>query len=164
MATVTICRDFESESESRLVMTGSLWPHELYSPWNSPDQNSGVGSFSLLQGIFPTQESNRDLLHCRWILGDPSDKIYHYFRFFPLYLPWSDVTGCQDLSFWMLSLKPGFSLSLTLIRMLFSSSLLSAIRVVSSAYLKQLIFLLAILIPAYDSSSPAFHWCTQHIS
>ena len=34
------------------------------SPWNSPGQNTGVGSLSLLQGIFPTQESNWGLLHC----------------------------------------------------------------------------------------------------
>ena len=34
-------------------------------PWNSLGQNTGVGSLSLLQGIFPTQESNRDLLHCK---------------------------------------------------------------------------------------------------
>ena len=33
----------------------TLWPHGLYSPWNSPGQNTGVGSISLLQGIFPTQ-------------------------------------------------------------------------------------------------------------
>ena len=39
-----------------------------YSPWNSPGQNTGVGSLSLLQGIFPTQGSNQGLLHCRWIL------------------------------------------------------------------------------------------------
>ena len=57
----------------------------------------------------------------------------------------------------MLSFKPGFSLSsFTFIKRLFSSSLLSAIRVESSAYLRLLIFLLAILIPAYASSSPAF--------
>ena len=37
-------------------------------PWNSPGQKTGVGSCSLLQGIFPTQESNPDLPHCRWIL------------------------------------------------------------------------------------------------
>ena len=36
--------------------------------WNSAGQNSGVGSLSLLQGIFPTKELNQDLLHCRWIL------------------------------------------------------------------------------------------------
>ena len=40
----------------------------LYCPWNSPGQNTGVRSLSLLQGIFPTQGSNPALLHCRWIL------------------------------------------------------------------------------------------------
>ena len=49
-------------------MSDSLQPHGLYSPWNSPGQNTGVGSLSLLQGIFPTQESNQGLLHCRRIL------------------------------------------------------------------------------------------------
>ena len=59
---------------------------------------------------------------------------------------------------WMLSFKPTFSLSsYTFIKRLFRSSLLSAIRVVSIAYLRLLIFLLAILIPAYASSSLAFH-------
>ena len=38
------------------------------SPWNSPGQSTGEGSLSLLQGIFPTQESNWGLLHYRWIL------------------------------------------------------------------------------------------------
>ena len=59
-------------------MSDSLWLHGLYSPWNSPGQNTGVRSLSLLQWIFLTKESNRDLLHCRWILyqlsheGSPS--------------------------------------------------------------------------------------------
>ena len=61
------------------------------------------------------------------------------------------------LVFWMLSFKPTFSLSsFTFIKRLFSSFSLSAIRVVSSAYLRLLIFLLAILIPACASSSSAF--------
>ena len=61
------------------------------------------------------------------------------------------------LVFWMLSFKPTFSLSsFTFIKRLFSSSSLSAIKVVSSAYLRLLIFLPAILIPACASSSPAF--------
>ena len=47
----------------------SLRPHGLSSPWNSPGQNTGVGSLSLLQGIFPTQRSNPGLPHCRWILS-----------------------------------------------------------------------------------------------
>ena len=49
-------------------MSNSLWPHGLYSPWNSPGQNTEVGSLSLLQGIFPTQGSNPGLPHCRQIL------------------------------------------------------------------------------------------------
>ena len=62
------------------------------------------------------------------------------------------------LVFWMLSFKPTFSLSsFTFIKKLFSSSLLSVIRVVSSAYLRLLIFLTAILISTYASSSLAFH-------
>ena len=46
----------------------SLRLHGLYSPWNSPGQNTGVGSLSLLQGIFPTQGLNQGLLLCRQIL------------------------------------------------------------------------------------------------
>ena len=61
------------------------------------------------------------------------------------------------LVFWMLSFKPTFSFSsFTFIKRLFSSSSLSAIRVVSSAYLRLLIFHPAILIPACASSSPVF--------
>ena len=45
-----------------------------YSPWNSPGQNTGVGSFSLLQGIFPTRGSNPGFPHCRWILYQLSHK------------------------------------------------------------------------------------------
>ena len=64
-------------------------------------------------------------------------------------MPWS--------VFWMLSSKPTFSLSsFTFIKRLFNSSSLSAIKVVSSAYLRLLIFLPAILIPACASSSPVF--------
>ena len=57
-----------NESESRSVMSDTLRPHGLYSQCNSPGQNTGVGSLSLLQGIFPTQESNQGLLHYRGIL------------------------------------------------------------------------------------------------
>ena len=57
-----------NESESRSVVSDSLRPHDLYSPWNSPGHNIGVGSHSfLLQGIFPTQGSNPGLPHCRQI-------------------------------------------------------------------------------------------------
>ena len=90
-------------------MSDSLEPHGLYSPWNSLGQDTGVGSHSLLQGIFPTQGLNLALPHCTWILFQLSHQGSH-----------------------------------------------SAIRVVSSAYLRLLRFLPAILIPAYTSSSPAF--------
>ena len=49
------------ESESRLVTSDYLQPHGLHSPWNSPGQNTGVVSLSLLQGIFPTQGLNPGL-------------------------------------------------------------------------------------------------------
>ena len=49
-------------------MSNSLQPHGLYSPWNSPGQNTGMETLPLLKWIFPTQESNQGLLHCRWIL------------------------------------------------------------------------------------------------
>ena len=62
------------QSGSCLVVSNSLWPHGLYSLWNSPGQNTGVGSLSLLQGIFPTQGSNPGLPHCRWILYQLSHK------------------------------------------------------------------------------------------
>ena len=62
-------------SESHSVMSNSLWPQGLYSPWNAPGQNTGVGNLSLLQGIFPTQESNTGLLLCRQILYQLSLKV-----------------------------------------------------------------------------------------
>ena len=62
-------------------MCDFLPPHDLYSPWDSPGQNTGGGGLSLLQGIFPTQGSNPGLPHCRQILyqlsyqGSPSCKL-----------------------------------------------------------------------------------------
>ena len=67
-------RGKSTESESHSLVSDSLRPHGLYSPRNSPGQNTGVGSLSLLQGIFPTQGSNPGLLHCRWILYQLSHK------------------------------------------------------------------------------------------
>ena len=57
----------ESETESPSVVSDSLRPHGLYSPWNSQGQNTGEGSLSLLQGNFPIQGSNPDLPHDRQI-------------------------------------------------------------------------------------------------
>ena len=69
------------------------------------------------------------------------------------------------LVFWMLNFKPLFSFSFFILtNSLFSSSSFSAIRMVSSAYLRLLVFLLAILIPTCDSSNLNLTWCTLHIS
>ena len=82
----------KGKSESHSVVSDSLWPHGLYSPWNSPGQNTGVGSLSLLQWIFPTQESNWGLLHCRQILyqliyeGSPYFQPNSYYKCYLYYL------------------------------------------------------------------------------
>ena len=89
--------------------------------------------------------------------GAQENKVFHCFYCFPIYMPRSDVTGCRDLGFLNGDFKPAFShSSFTLIKSLFSSSSLSAISVVVSAYLRLLTFLLEILIPVCDSSSLAF--------
>ena len=49
-------------------------PHGLYSPWNSPGLNTGIGSLSFLQGVFPIQGSIPGLPHCRQILYQLSHK------------------------------------------------------------------------------------------
>ena len=68
----------KGESEVTVKLTQSCPtlcdPMGLYSLWDSPGQNTGVGSLSLLQGIFPTQESNPGLPHCRRILNQLSHK------------------------------------------------------------------------------------------
>ena len=165
-----------------------------------------MGSLSLLQGNFPTQESNQDLLHCRRIVyqlnyqgsltfvGKVMSLIFNSLsRFVIAFLPKSkrlfnfmtavtihsdfevqekkvcycfhcfpnchEVMGPEGMTFIfvMLNFKPAFPLcSLTVIKRLFSASSLSAIRVVSSSYLRLLIFLLTILSPACASRRPAF--------
>ena len=59
------CGEYWLEAQA---VPDSLRPYGLHSLWNSPGQNTGVGSHSLLQGIFPTQESNPGLPPCRQIL------------------------------------------------------------------------------------------------
>ena len=93
-------------------------------------------------------------IHCDFVAQE--NQICHYFHFFPIYLPWTDGTGCHDLNFYFnVEFQASFSLSSFIL--IFSSSSLSAIWVVSSAYLRLLIFILAIMISACDSSSPALH-------
>ena len=68
------CSQIWKESESHSVVSDSLWPHGRHSPWDSPGQNTGVGSFFLLQGIFPTQGSNPGLPRCKQIIYHLSHK------------------------------------------------------------------------------------------
>ena len=58
---VCVCVKKSVWKKWKSVMSNSLQLHKLYSPWNSPGQNTGVGSHSLLQGIFLTQGSNPGL-------------------------------------------------------------------------------------------------------
>ena len=77
--------EWSEVSESPSVESDSLQPHGLYDPWNSPSQNTGVGSLSLLQGIFPTQGSNPGFPHHRqmkafsqqvWVCGQCHSSLY----------------------------------------------------------------------------------------
>ena len=95
----------DPESESPSVLSDFLRPHGLYRPWNSPDQNTGVGSCSLLQGIFLTQGSNPGLPYRKQILyqlshqGSPcTRRVWKRSEHFDL------VTGnlfCFYLGLWM---------------------------------------------------------------
>ena len=97
--------------------------------------------------------------------GAQNNKVWHCFHCFPIYFPWSDGTRCHDLSFLNVEIKPTFSLSsFTFIKRLFSSSPLSAIRVVSSAYLRLLIFSRQSWFQLVLHPAQRFSWYTLHIS
>ena len=81
----------KSESESCSVMSDALQPCELSGPLTSPGQNTGVGSLFLLQGIFPTQEQNPGLPHCRQILYQLSHQGS------PRILEWIPIPSLGDL-------------------------------------------------------------------
>ena len=71
------CSEWVSESCS--VLSYSLQPHGLFSPWNFTEQNTGVGSLSLLQGIFPTQGSTQvSRIADRFFPAEPPGKLYSY--------------------------------------------------------------------------------------
>ena len=88
----------------------------------------------------------------------PRNKVCHCFHCFPIDLHEMMGLDTMILIFWKLNLKPAFSVSsFTFIERPFSYSLLSVMMVVSSSYLRLLIYLPTILIPACASSSLAFH-------
>ena len=90
--------------------------------------------------------------------GAPQNKVSHCSTVSPFICHELMGPDAMILVFLMLSFKPTFSLSsFSFIKRLFSSSSLSAIRVVLSAYLMLLIFLSSVLIPSYALSILAFH-------
>ena len=92
------------------------------------------------------------------VIAEPPKRKSATVSIFPPSILWSNGIGCLDLRFLNVNFKPTFSISsFTFIKRLFSSSSLSAVRVVSSAYLRLLIFLSATLTPTCDWASPAFH-------
>ena len=136
------------KAEHRKIDAFELWycRRHLEVPWTARRSNQNI-----LKEISPEYSLEGLMLKLKLqYFGQPmprTDSISH------------EVIGpdAMILVFWMLSFKPTFSLSsFTFIKRLFHSSSLSAVRVVSSAYLRLLIFLLAILILACASSSPAF--------
>ena len=137
---------------------GKQWKREkLYYTKALSDQASSLAPDWILLLRGP-----RILVYSCSHFGAPPNKVshcfhcFHCFHCYPIYFPWNDGTGCHDLSFLNVEFKPTFSFSsFTFIKSVFSSSL-SAVNVASSAYLRLLIFLPAILIPACASSSPAF--------
>ena len=112
----------ETESCSVIVLpfvTHERWPTRLFCPWNSPGQNTGVGSLSLLQGVFPTQGLNPGLPHCRWILYHRSTRealvecsplfLVIYFLFFWIqHKKWANTLTFSIKSSWYLSLEKIF--------------------------------------------------------
>ena len=94
-------------------------------------------SYQVAKGLELQHQSFQWILRTCNEYSAQENKICHSFHHFPIYLPWSDGSRCHDVSFWMLSFKPAFSLScFAFIKRLFSTSSLSAIRMVSSAYLR----------------------------
>ena len=126
-------------------MSHSVRPHRqqpirLPHPWGSTGNNTGVGCQFLLQCMKVKSES--EVAQSCLTLSDPMD----------CSLPGSSIHGIFQAKV----LEWG-AIAFSIIKRLFSSSSLSAIGVVLSIYLRLLIFLQSILIPACFSSSPAFH-------
>ena len=100
----------------------ALWANSLPSEPPGKHKNTGMGSLSFLQGIFPTQESNQGLLHCRWITYQLSHQgspyymcISHLKHLFilPVLEPLSPFVYCEQdcceygvhISFWIPAFK-----------------------------------------------------------
>ena len=109
-----------------LLLLPSIFPS--ITVWVSP-------SHQVAKGLELQHQSFQWILRTCNEYSAQENKICHSFHHFPIYLPWSDGSRCHDVSFWMLSFKPAFSLfSFTFIKRLFSSPSLSAIRAESNTH------------------------------
>ena len=92
-----------SESESHSVISNSLWPHGLYSPWNSLGQNIGVGSLSFLLGTLPNPgiEPRSPTLQVDSLPAEPQGKPSCLFKSHAIRLGFSGVS-CAQHSTWYL--------------------------------------------------------------
>ena len=151
---------------STFAMDGAAWWAAVYGVTQSRTLLKWLSSSRLVITFLPRSKH----LLISWLkslsavtLEPPKNKVCHRFHCFLIYLPWSGGTECHDLCFfecWILSQL--FHSSFTFIKRLFSCSSLFPITVVSSAYLRLLIFYPAILIPACDSSSLSFCMIRVH--
>ena len=169
---------------SRSVVSDSLWPHELQHsrlPYPSPTPGVHENIIALSKWTFVGEVTSlpfnmlsrfvivflpRSKCPLIWWFQSPAAVILKPKNIKSLTVSFVSTSICHEMMgpdamifiIWMLSFIPAFSLSFfTFIKSHLSSSLCSAIRVVSSAYLRLLIFLLAFLIPACASTSQAFH-------
>ena len=80
---------------SHVLLFATLWtvPARLLCPWDSPGKNTGVGSYSLLQEIFPTQGSNPGLPYC----GQIVHRLSH--QGIPCFVSFNKFIGLSDLQF-----------------------------------------------------------------
>ena len=165
LVTIQLCLWSNSHIHTWLLKKPQLWLTDLYCKNN-------VSAFNILSRLFIALLPRSKHLLISW-LQSPSAVILEPKKIKSVTVSIVFPSICHEvigldvmiLIFWMLSFKAAFSLFFfTFIKRLFSSSSLSAIRVVSSAYLKLLLFLLAILIPAFALSSPDSTGCTLHRS
>ena len=132
-ASILLCSSFYSPT---LTTTHDYWKNRNINYMDHVDKLMSL-LFNMLSSLVITFLPRSKHLLISWlqspyagILEPPKIKSTS-FHCFPIYLPWSDGTGYHDLSFLNVSFKPTFSLSsFTFIKRLFSSSSLSAIRVV----------------------------------
>ena len=135
------------------VMSDSLWPHELYSPWNSLGQNTGVKCVNFVAAVTVLSD-----------FGAQENKVCHCFRFFPIWCHEVMRLDVMILVFECWVLSQPFTTLAPLSRGSFSSSFFFGVRMMPSTYLRLFIFLPEIWFQLVLHPAWHFSWCTLHIS